>query len=84
MNIDKETASIILKDLREHNNLTQKEAAQKIGVSLQSWRSWEQGWRNLSDLKMMAIIHILDPDSSDNIATWKERLTAPEEPSEPS
>lgn len=62
MRLTKETQIKILKDLREHNHLTQKEAASRCGIPLRTWEDWESGKHMTDDLKMTAIIHILEPD----------------------
>lgn len=44
-----------IKDLRNKNNLTQEEMAQKLYVSRQAISNWENG-KNLPDIEMLLII----------------------------
>jgi DNA-binding transcriptional regulator YiaG len=39
-----------LKALREHYDISQKQAAERIDASLGSWRNWEQGLRTPSPM----------------------------------
>jgi transcriptional regulator with XRE-family HTH domain len=48
-----------LKQFRERNNLTQREAAKAVGVTTTAWARWEQGKRRPSEL-VLKLVHIID------------------------
>jgi transcriptional regulator with XRE-family HTH domain len=48
-----------LKQFRERNNLTQREAAKAVGVTTTAWARWEQGKRRPSEL-VLNLVHIIE------------------------
>lgn len=50
-----------LAELRKHAGLTQKELAEKAGISLHTYRNWEQGHRRGPSAKfLIALARVLN------------------------
>ncbi len=53
--MDQEHISKVIKDIRKKNNLTQKELADKLGVTYQAVSKWENS-KNIPDIEIITLI----------------------------
>lgn len=70
--IKEEQFSKIIKDLRIKNNLTQKEFAEKLGVTYQAVSKWENG-RNMPDIMLIKEISNIFNVDIDELLTGKKK-----------
>lgn len=54
-----------LKELREEKNLTQAQAAQKIGIPVSTFANWEQGRREPSIFDIYNLLWVLEVDANE-------------------
>ena len=65
--------SKLIKDIRKKNNLTQKELADKLGVTYQAVSKWENG-KNIPDIEMLkSISEIFNVNFDDVLGTNKNK-----------
>lgn len=62
-----------LKELRKENNITQKEIAKKLNISVTGYASWEQGLAepSIKALKQICKIYNISADELLEIDKWK-------------
>lgn len=56
----KNAQTFTLKELRARHNLTQKQAAEGLGISVQTYNSWEKDISNVSISKVQAVADFFD------------------------
>lgn len=54
-----------LKELRARKNWTQKETAERLGVSVQTYNAWEQDISKVAVSKVMTVASLFDVDLGD-------------------
>ena len=64
--MDQEKIGIFIKEIRKKNNLTQKEFAEKLGVTFQAVSKWENG-KNIPDIAILKDISRLFDVNIDDI-----------------
>lgn len=52
------TRKYTLKELRARHNLTQRETARKLGVSMQTYNAWERDISNVGISKVLAVAEL--------------------------
>lgn len=70
--MEQEQFSKIIKDLRIKNNLTQKEFAEKLGVTYQAVSKWENG-KNMPDIMLLKEISNIFRVDIDELLTGKKK-----------
>lgn len=71
--MDQEKIGKFIKDIRKKNNLTQKEFADKLGVTFQAVSKWENG-RNIPDIAILKDISKLFNVNIDEILSGESKV----------